>query len=62
LVDASNIELQVKDGVLILSGTVDTRFEKRRAENLVENVSGVKNVQNNLRVKADKATVPHTFG
>ena len=62
LVDASNIDLQVKDGVLILSGTVDTRFEKRRAENLIDNVSGVKNVQNNLRVKANKATVPHTFG
>lgn len=50
LVDASNIELQVKDNELVLSGTVDTRFEKRRAENLVENVSGIKNVQNNLRV------------
>lgn len=62
LVDASNIDLQVKDGELILSGTVCTRFEKRRAENLVENVSGVKNVQNNLRVSGNKTTVPHTFG
>lgn len=62
LVDASNIDLQVKDGELILCGTVETRFEKRRAENLVENVSGVKNVQNNLRIKRTKATVPHTFG
>lgn len=62
LIDASNIEIIVKDGELILSGTVDTRFEKRRAENLVENVSGVKNVQNNLRVKGNRETVPHTFG
>ncbi|MGN6530221.1 MAG: BON domain-containing protein [Ginsengibacter sp.] len=54
LVDASNIDLDVKDGELILSGTVDTRFEKRRAENLVENVSGVRNVQNNLRVSGNK--------
>lgn len=54
LIDASNIDLDVKDGELILSGTVDTRFEKRRAEDLVENVSGVKNVQNNLRVSGNK--------
>jgi hypothetical protein len=51
-----------KDRKLILSGEVDTRFEKRRAENLVENVSGVKNVQNNLRLSNNKANLPHTFG
>ncbi len=56
LIDASNIDLEVKDGELILSGTVDTRFEKRRAENLVENVSGVRNVQNNLRVSGNKTS------
>jgi len=54
LVDASNIDLSVKNGELILSGTVDTRFEKRRAEILVENVSGVRNVQNNLRISGNK--------
>lgn len=51
LVDASDIELEVKDNDLILSGTVNSRFEKHRAEALVENVSGVKEVENNLRVK-----------
>lgn len=56
LIDASNIDLDVKDGELILSGTVDTKFEKKRAENLVENVSGVRNVQNNLRVSGNKAS------
>jgi len=50
LIDASNIEIEVTDNELTLNGTVDTRYEKRRAEDLVENVSGVKNVQNNLRV------------
>ena len=50
LIDASNIEITVDDNDLTLSGTVETRYEKRRAEDLVENVSGVKNVQNNLRV------------
>lgn len=62
LVDASNIEIQVKDNGLILSGTVNSRFEKRRAESLVENVSGIKEVQNNLQVKGGKAIIPHTFG
>jgi hypothetical protein len=62
LVDASNIDVEVKDNDLILSGTVNSRFEKHRAEALVENVSGVKEVQNNLRVKGEKASVPHTFG
>ena len=62
LLDASNIEIGVKDNDLILSGTVNSLFEKHRAEGLVENVSGIKEVQNNLRVKGQKATVPHTFG
>lgn len=51
LVDASDIELEVQGNALILSGTVNSRFEKHRAEALVENVSGVKEVQNNLKVK-----------
>lgn len=62
LVDASNIEIHVKDNGLVLSGTVNSLFEKHRAEELVENVSGIKEVQNNLRVKGQKAAVPHMFG
>lgn len=62
LIDASNIDIQVKDNDLILSGKVNSRFEKHRAEALVENVSGIKEVQNNLRVKGEKEKVPHTFG
>jgi osmotically-inducible protein OsmY len=34
-----------------LSGLVGRREDKRRAEDLAELVSGVGNVQNNLRVK-----------
>ena len=55
LIDASDIEIEVKDNELTLSGTVDTRYEKRRAEDLVESVSGVANVQNNLRVASKNA-------
>ncbi len=56
LIDASNIEIEVKDNELTLYGTVNSRFEKRRAEDLVEDVSGVSNVQNNLRVKSIEST------
>jgi Flp pilus assembly secretin CpaC len=48
--DASNIEIEVDNNEVTLTGSVDTRYEKRRAEDLAESVSGVNNVQNNLRV------------
>ncbi|MEW9854795.1 BON domain-containing protein [Novosphingobium sp. M1R2S20] len=50
-VDASNIRVSVKDGEVTLDGTVDSRSAKRRAEDCVDCVSGVKHVQNNLRVE-----------
>lgn len=51
--DASNIEVTVKDGEVTLDGTVRNRMAKRRAEDCVEDISGVKHVQNNLRVVDD---------
>jgi hypothetical protein len=50
--DASSIEVQVRSGEVTLSGTVDSRNAKRHAEDLAERASGVKNVQNSLRVQA----------
>ena len=49
-IDASNIEVQVKNGDVILTGTVEDRRTKRLAEDLVERLPGVKDVQNQLRV------------
>lgn len=49
--DASHIDVQVKDGEVTLSGTVEDRRDKRRAEDLVDDCSGVKHVQNNLRIE-----------
>lgn len=49
-VDASEIALTVQNGEITLNGTVASRLEKRRAEDLVDRISGVKHVQNNLRV------------
>lgn len=49
-VDASEIEVNVQGGVVTLSGSVNDRWAKRRAEDIVESVSGVKDVENQIRV------------
>ncbi|WP_204985738.1 BON domain-containing protein [Microvirga pakistanensis] len=54
-IDASNVEVTVKDGEVTLSGTVASRGLKRRAEDLAELASGVRHVQNNLRVESSAA-------
>lgn len=51
--DASDISVTVKDGEITLSGFVANRWDKRRAEDVAENASGVKHVQNNLRIRAN---------
>jgi len=50
-VDASDIEVSVSSCEVTLSGTVDDRRARRRAEDIAESVSGVSHVQNNLRVR-----------
>jgi len=42
--------VKVKNGEMTLSGTVDSRQARRHAEDLADEVSGIKHVQNNLRV------------
>jgi osmotically-inducible protein OsmY len=48
--DASEIEVTVKNGEVTLTGTVDDREAKRRAEDVAESVMGVEDVMNQLRV------------
>ncbi len=48
--DASHIEVKVHGGEATLTGAVADRGAKHRAEQIVERVSGVDHVQNNLRV------------
>jgi len=48
-VDASDIDVNVKDGIITLSGTVESRQEKREAEGCIEHLSGVVDIRNELR-------------
>lgn len=50
-IDASDIEVMVSNTEVTLTGTVPSRNDKRRAEDIAESVSGVTNVENRLRVK-----------
>lgn len=52
--DASDITIQVKQGEVALIGTVTTRDQKRRAEDLAESISGVREVTNNIRVAREQ--------
>jgi Flp pilus assembly secretin CpaC len=54
--DASNIEVQVQSGTVTLSGEVEDRESKRRAEDIVESCSGVQQVQNNIRVQSSSSS------
>ena len=49
--DASDVEVAVTNTEVTLTGTVNSREDKRRAEDIAESVSGVSNVENRLRVK-----------
>jgi osmotically-inducible protein OsmY len=52
-IDAQDIEVQAQNGEVTLTGNVVTRYEKRLSEELAEEVYGVRNVQNNIRVGRD---------
>jgi osmotically-inducible protein OsmY len=49
--DASDIEVSVASTEVTLTGNVNSRTDKRRAEVLAESVTGVTHVENRLRVK-----------
>lgn len=59
-IDARRISVAVDKGEVTLTGTVGNRQEKHRAEECVERVSGVRHVQNNLRVEGTGSGTSHT--
>lgn len=55
-VPASRVAVDTKDGIVTISGTVDSDAEKARAESIARATNGVKSVTNNLRVSPSMAT------
>jgi osmotically-inducible protein OsmY len=56
--DASDIEVGVEDGAVTLSGSVDSLWDKRRAEDIAKSVIGVSGVINKLRASMASQTTP----
>lgn len=54
VIDARNIMVEVNQGNVTLSGTVGERRMRYAAEDLVERVGGVANINNQLRVQAQQ--------
>jgi hypothetical protein len=54
--DASDVNIEVRSGEVVLKGTVPDRASKRRAEEIAEYCSGVKDVMNQLRIKRDESS------
>jgi osmotically-inducible protein OsmY len=50
-IDASDIEVQVSSAEVTLNGSVRTRDEKHFTEHVVERIMGVREVNNNLKVR-----------
>ena len=66
-IDASDLVVEVQNCVVTLSGTVHDRDQKRRAEDLAEHISGVKEVTNHIRLArqgeaADQSPRPGVLG
>lgn len=57
-VDASLIEVFVKDGFVTLKGTVETRAQKKLAESAIDNLVGVEDVYNELYIQTEIKNPP----
>jgi osmotically-inducible protein OsmY len=51
LIDATDVECRVQSGEVTLTGFVDSRAAKRAAEDIAEDVAGVREVHNQLRIR-----------
>jgi BON domain len=51
MIDATDVEVSVQNGEVTLRGYVDDRSAKRLAEDIADTVFGVKDVNNQLRLK-----------
>jgi hypothetical protein len=54
MLDATGIQVQVENGEVILTGTVESRQAKRLAEDILDGISGVRDIHNQLRIQRDQ--------
>lgn len=54
MLDATGIQVRVENGEVTLAGTVESRQAKRLAEDILESISGVRDIHNQLRVQRDQ--------
>lgn len=54
-IDASEIEVSVSEGVVTLSGSVDSRQMKRMAEEAIDHLAGVQDIKNEIKVEDSSA-------
>ncbi len=50
-IDATNIEVAVREGEVILNGEVDSRRTKRLSEEILDDLPGIVDVSNRLRIR-----------
>lgn len=51
--DASDIEVSIRDGAVCLAGSVRNAWSRRHAEEVAASISGVGTIQNDLRVDSE---------
>ncbi len=54
MVDASDIDVSVEDGIVLLTGWVNDRQEKRQAEDCLDDVLGIHDIRNELHLRDRK--------
>jgi BON domain len=59
-IDASEISIEVTSQIVKLTGTVDDRFTKYEVEELIERCGGVKDIDNQLRVRSGSSRSSET--
>jgi osmotically-inducible protein OsmY len=58
-VDATDIQVSVSEGLVTLEGAVNSRYQKRAAEELIDELAGVRDVHNHLAVrKKEQGWIP----
>jgi len=50
-IDVSEVSVEVESGVVTLSGMVDDRYEKHLIEDIADDVFGVQDIENHIRVQ-----------